>query len=262
MRRGHTYRYWKRKWADVCAVSPAVRNTAVKGQTAQTAWRSHTWRTFDAEWDPLDQYSQHQDVHEGTHADQSSTGEIPQSHDTALQPPNGDDGLVASGAALFFVQCPLPPPRRGIHAMTRLDSATGAMDNAPSSSPITAGVNMSVKSVLAVAALGLASAVTSSASAHATLQSSDPRSGSTVAKAPSQVRLKFSEALEPAFSKIKLTGPRNSEIPLAAAAVDKADPSVLTAPLPALPAGEYHVLWSAMARDGHKVKGEITFKVK
>jgi methionine-rich copper-binding protein CopC len=201
-------------------------------------------------------------VHEGTHADQSSTGEILQSHDTALQSPNGDDGLVASGAALFFVQRPLPAPRRGIHAMTRLDSAAGAMDNAPSSSSITAGVNMSVKSVLAVAAFGLASAVTSSASAHATLQSSDPRSGSTLAKSPSQVRLKFNEALEPAFSKIKLTGPRNSAIPLAAAAVDKADPSLLTAPLPALPAGEYRVAWTAMARDGHKVKGEITLKVK
>jgi methionine-rich copper-binding protein CopC len=121
---------------------------------------------------------------------------------------------------------------------------------------------MSVKRVLAAAAFAVTSAITSPAFAHATLQSSDPRAGSTLAKAPSQVRLKFNEALEPAFSKIKLTGPRDSAVALAAATVDKADPSVLTVPLPALPAGEYHVLWSAMARDGHKVKGEITFKVK
>lgn len=121
---------------------------------------------------------------------------------------------------------------------------------------------MSVKRVLATAAFAVTCATMSPAFGHATLQSSDPQSGSTLAKAPSQVRLKFNEALEPAFSKIKLTGPRNSAIPVAAAVVDKADPSVLTAPLPALPAGEYHVLWSAMARDGHKVKGEITFNVK
>jgi hypothetical protein len=121
---------------------------------------------------------------------------------------------------------------------------------------------MSVNRALAIAAFGLASIVTSSAFAHATLQSSDPQSGSTLAKAPAQVRLKFNEAVEPAFSKIRLTGPRNGEIPVAAATVDKADPTVLTAALPALAAGQYRVLWSAMARDGHKVKGEITFKVK
>ena len=121
---------------------------------------------------------------------------------------------------------------------------------------------MSVKRVLAAAAFAVTSVVMSPVFAHATLQSSAPQSGSTLAKAPAQVRLKFNEALEPAFSKIKLTGPHNSEIPLAAATVDKTDPTVLTAALPALPAGEYRVLWSAMARDGHKVKGEITFKVK
>ncbi|MCS0580245.1 copper homeostasis periplasmic binding protein CopC [Massilia pinisoli] len=121
---------------------------------------------------------------------------------------------------------------------------------------------MSVKRIFAVAAFGLAGAVTSSAFAHASLQSSDPRSGSTLDTAPAQVRLKFNEALEPAFSKIRLTGPHNTEIRVAAATVDKADPTVLTAPLPALPGGAYRVLWSAMAHDGHKVKGEFTFKVK
>lgn len=121
---------------------------------------------------------------------------------------------------------------------------------------------MSVKRVLTVAAFALAGAATSPVFAHAALQSSDPRSGSTLDKAPTQVRLKFNEALEPAFSKITLTGPRNAGIRIGAASVDKADPTVLTAPLPALPAGEYRVRWSTMAHDGHKAKGEITFKVK
>ncbi|NIA56172.1 copper homeostasis periplasmic binding protein CopC [Massilia sp. TW-1] len=109
---------------------------------------------------------------------------------------------------------------------------------------------------------GLASAITSPAFAHAKLQSSDPRAGSMLDKAPTQVRLKFNEALEPAFSKIKLTGPRNTAIPVAGATVDKADPAVLAAPLPALSAGAYRVQWSTMAHDGHKVKGEFTFTVK
>lgn len=121
---------------------------------------------------------------------------------------------------------------------------------------------MSIKRILSVSAFVIASAMTSSAFAHAKLQSSDPQSGSTVEAAPKQVRLKFNEALEPAFSKIKLTGPQNTEIPVAATTVDKADPTVMTAPLPALSAGEYHIKWSTMTHDGHKAKGEVTFKVK
>jgi hypothetical protein len=43
-------------------------------------------------------------VHEGTHAGESSTGNMPQSHDTAPQHSNG---------GIFAVQPPLPPPHRG-----------------------------------------------------------------------------------------------------------------------------------------------------
>jgi methionine-rich copper-binding protein CopC len=121
---------------------------------------------------------------------------------------------------------------------------------------------MSTKRFLAVTIFALAGAVTSSAFAHAKLQSSDPRAGSTLDSAPKQVRLKFNEALEPAFSKIKLTGPQNREIAVAATTVDKADPTVMTAPLPPLSTGEYHIQWTAVSHDGHKVKGEVSFKVK
>jgi methionine-rich copper-binding protein CopC len=121
---------------------------------------------------------------------------------------------------------------------------------------------MSIKRVLAVTTFALASAFTSSAFAHAKLQSSDPEAGSTLDTAPKQVRLKFNEALEPAFSKIKVTGPQNNEIAVAGTTVDKADPTVMAAPLPALSTGEYHIQWTAMTHDGHKVKGDVTFKVK
>ena len=121
---------------------------------------------------------------------------------------------------------------------------------------------MSIKRILATAVLALASAAASSAFAHATLQSSDPKAGSTLDTAPKQVRLKFNEALEPAFSKIRLNGPQHNEIPIAATAVDKMDPTVMTAALPALSSGAYRIQWSAMTHDGHKVKGEVAFKVK
>jgi methionine-rich copper-binding protein CopC len=121
---------------------------------------------------------------------------------------------------------------------------------------------MSIKHILAVTAFAFASTAASPVFAHAKLQASDPQAGSTLDSAPRQVRLKFNEALEPAFSKIQVTGPQNSEIAVGATAIDSADPTAMTASLPQLPAGDYHIRWTAMTHDGHKVKGEVAFKVK
>jgi methionine-rich copper-binding protein CopC len=122
-------------------------------------------------------------------------------------------------------------------------------------------MSMSIHRILALATFAIAGAACAPAFAHAKLQASDPQAGSTLDSAPKQVHLKFNEALEPAFSKIKLTGPQNNEIPLTAT-VDQADPAVMTAPLPALSSGDYRIQWSTMTHDGHKVKGEVAFKVK
>jgi hypothetical protein len=121
---------------------------------------------------------------------------------------------------------------------------------------------MSIKHVLAMSTLALASVVTSSAFAHAKLQSSDPQAGSTLESAPKQVHLKFNEALEPAFSKIQVTGPQNGEVAVGPTVIDASDPTAMAAPLPQLSSGEYHIRWTAMTHDGHKMKGEVTFKVK
>lgn len=121
---------------------------------------------------------------------------------------------------------------------------------------------MSITRILAVITFACASAAASSAFAHAKLESSDPPAGSKHASAPKQVRLKFNEALEPAFSKITVVGKGNKEVAVTGIAVDKTDPTVMTTQLPPLPAGEYRIRWSAMTHDSHKTKGEITFTVK
>jgi methionine-rich copper-binding protein CopC len=120
---------------------------------------------------------------------------------------------------------------------------------------------MSFQRFLIASAFALATA-TSTAQAHAKLQASDPKAGSTLGTAPKQIRLQFTEALEPAFSTIKLTDASNAEVPLPPAKVDPVDPKALQTPLPALRAGTYRVQWSAMTHDSHKVKGELTFKIK
>ena len=57
--------------------------------------------------------------------------------------------------------------------------------------------------VAALLSLGLAS----SALAHNRLVTSSPAENSTVAPAPTELRLKFSEGVEIRFTKLKLTGP-------------------------------------------------------
>jgi copper resistance protein C len=121
---------------------------------------------------------------------------------------------------------------------------------------------MFVKSLCLGSACIAAAIVATPAQAHAKLQSSDPASGSILAAAPKEVRLKFNEALEPTFSTIKVTDGKNAEVKLQHAVVEKSDPSVLAVALPPLVSGTYHVRWSTMTRDSHKTKGEFIFQVK
>lgn len=122
---------------------------------------------------------------------------------------------------------------------------------------------MNAKHILSSAALLLlASTAVSSAWAHAKLQSAEPKAGSTVAAAPSRLRLQFNEALEAPFSKVKLVDAKDKVIAPSALAVDKDNPKMLVATVPVLAPGTYRVQWSTVTRDGHKVKGEYSFSVK
>ncbi|MBW8832051.1 MAG: copper homeostasis periplasmic binding protein CopC [Burkholderiales bacterium] len=102
----------------------------------------------------------------------------------------------------------------------------------------------------------------SSVLAHATLQSSTPTNGSTLATAPTEIRLQFNEPIEITFSSVKLAGPGANTIKTDKAKADKDDEKSIVMPLPALPAGAYKAQWSTVGRDGHRVKGELSFTVK
>jgi methionine-rich copper-binding protein CopC len=101
-----------------------------------------------------------------------------------------------------------------------------------------------------------------SAQAHARLESSDPAPSSTLAAAPAAIRLQFTEALEPAFSKIVLRDAAGNDIQLPKPVPDNASPAVLAVALPPLAGGGYRVQWTAVARDGHTTKGEFRFRVR
>jgi hypothetical protein len=101
---------------------------------------------------------------------------------------------------------------------------------------------------------------TAIADAHAQLQRTSPLVGSTVASAPSEVRLWFTQALEPKFTTAQLRS--GSGAVLASGAVDTADPKQIVIRVHALPAGNYKVFWKVLSVDSHHTEGSFGFEVK
>ncbi|MFJ8626459.1 FixH family protein [Kitasatospora sp. NPDC093550] len=112
----------------------------------------------------------------------------------------------------------------------------------------------------ALLALMLAGAVP--ASAHATLESTDPRQNSVVATAPQAVTLTFSESVSLSGDSVRVLDP-------AGKAVDTGDPAHAdgkgnTARVGlkgGLANGTYTVAWRAVSDDSHPVGGAFTFSI-
>jgi methionine-rich copper-binding protein CopC len=100
------------------------------------------------------------------------------------------------------------------------------------------------------------------ARAHASPDHADPKVGSTVTAPPSQVRIWFDSDLEPAFSSISVHGSGDAPVDDGHGGVDPADPKLLAVDVPRLAAGTYRVVWSVVARDGHRTSGNYTFTVR
>jgi copper resistance protein C len=111
------------------------------------------------------------------------------------------------------------------------------------------------------ASLALICGATTAAFAHAQLEKAIPAVGATVA-GPSEIRLEFSEGVEPKFSKVSVTGPSGA-VPLGAAKTESGNQAVLIAPISKpLPAGVYKVHWQAVSVDTHHTQGTFEFTVK
>lgn len=108
-------------------------------------------------------------------------------------------------------------------------------------------------------AICLAGATT--AGAHAFLERAEPRVGSTVRTPPSQVRLWFSERLEPAFSAVRVVNATGQRVDKEDSQVTPAAPKQLRVSLPPLAAGTYRVFWRVLSVDTHITEGDFTFRV-
>ncbi len=99
------------------------------------------------------------------------------------------------------------------------------------------------------------------AGAHAFLERADPRVGSTVRTSPAQLRLWFTEQLEPAFSRVRVVNEGGQQMDKGDSQVDPAEPKQLRISLSPLPSGTYKVIWRVLSVDTHVTEGNFTFRV-
>jgi copper resistance protein C len=100
--------------------------------------------------------------------------------------------------------------------------------------------------------------VTGEATAHAILDRAEPRVGNTVATAPREVTLWFTQKLEAAFSTVTVTNAAGQRVDAGKARVSGNQMSVS---LHSAGAGTYHVTWRVLSVDAHKTEGSFTFQV-
>ena len=103
--------------------------------------------------------------------------------------------------------------------------------------------------------------VTGEASAHAFLDHAAPAVGSAIHGSPAQVRLWFTQELEPAFSTVKVLDRSGTQVDKQDKQVDHANPALLQVSLPELAPGKYRVVWRALSVDTHVTEGDFTFDV-
>jgi copper transport protein len=110
--------------------------------------------------------------------------------------------------------------------------------------------------------VALSLAVSPVALAHSVLLRSEPADSTVLTGSPKEVRMWFSEKLEPEFSSARLLDVNGQEVAQTTSRVDAAQQSVLVLSLPALAKGAYSVRWQVFSElDGHVVQGSIVFGV-
>ncbi|HXZ55126.1 MAG TPA: copper resistance CopC family protein [Burkholderiales bacterium] len=115
--------------------------------------------------------------------------------------------------------------------------------------------------VLVRATLLAALAWPAAALAHAFLDRAVPAVGGKVHGKPAEVRLRFSQALEPAFSTVQVFDAGGKQVDRKDKGLDPADASVLRVSLPPLDPGVYRVVWRVLSVDTHVTEGDYRFEV-
>jgi LPXTG-motif cell wall-anchored protein len=121
-------------------------------------------------------------------------------------------------------------------------------------------VTLVARSLLALAAVLLVLAPGAPAWAHNALAEASPAKNATVENAPSEVRLRFLQKLDPDYTTITVSDAGKAKVATSAPKVDGAT-GVVTVDTP-LANGAYTVAYQVVSTDGHTVKGSYQFTVE
>lgn len=99
------------------------------------------------------------------------------------------------------------------------------------------------------------------AGAHAFLDTANPAVGATLKSPPAEVSITFTEALEPAFSRITVVDESGQRVDLGNDHAASDNPMRFSVGLKALKPGSYKVLWQVTSVDTHKTKGSYAFTI-
>jgi methionine-rich copper-binding protein CopC len=118
-----------------------------------------------------------------------------------------------------------------------------------------------MRSIPIAAAIPLLLTTLGPAAAHAYLDRAEPRVGSTVATAPHEVSMWFTQNLESSFSRAEVYNSAGARVDQGRAHVDPGNPNVMRVGLKSLPPGIYKVRWRVLSVDTHTTEGSFTFRV-
>jgi len=96
---------------------------------------------------------------------------------------------------------------------------------------------------------------------HAFVDHAEPAAGSQIQAAPTQVKIWFTEKLEPALSKIQVFDSSGLEVDKRDVKIDQSNAALLTVSLSKLKPGKYKVVWRVVSVDTHVTTGNFTFEL-
>ncbi|HZT21644.1 MAG TPA: copper resistance protein CopC [Verrucomicrobiae bacterium] len=99
--------------------------------------------------------------------------------------------------------------------------------------------------------------------AHAFLYYSVPKAGAVLTNAPAEIKICFTEDLQPNGSTIQVRNSQGREVDRKDSHRGAKDHALLFVSLPKkLPPGDYKVFWHAVAEDGHETEGHFEFTLQ
>jgi len=118
------------------------------------------------------------------------------------------------------------------------------------------------RQLIAITAICFALLLPASAWAHAFLDHADPKVGSVIASSPDEIKIWFTQEIEPDFSSIEVRDSRGNEVDKQDTHKDSSDKKLLIVSVPKLADGQYTVTWKVVSTDTHHTHGDFSFTVK